>query len=40
MGLEWLFRFINEPKRLFKRYLVEAPEFIPLIIKQLFKKTQ
>lgn len=39
-GLEWLFRFINEPTRLFKRYLVEAPEFIPLIIKQLFKKTQ
>lgn len=33
-GLEWLFRFVQEPKRLFKRYLVEAPQFIPLVIKQ------
>ncbi len=33
-GLEWLFRFIQEPKRLFRRYFIEAPVFIPLIIKQ------
>jgi len=31
-GLEWLFRFVQEPRRLFKRYFVEAPKFIPLII--------
>jgi len=33
-GLEWLFRLINEPGRLSKRYLIEAPLFIPLILKQ------
>lgn len=36
LGLEWFFRFIKEPKRLFKRYILEAPAFIPLIIKQKF----
>ena len=35
-GLEWLYRFLQEPKRMFRRYLVEAPVFIPLIIKQRF----
>jgi len=34
-GLEWLYRLLKEPGRLSKRYLVEAPQFIPLIIKQL-----
>jgi len=33
-GLEWFYRLLQEPKRLSKRYLVEAPQFIPLIIKQ------
>ena len=38
-GLEWLYRFFQEPGRLFKRYFIEAPIFIPLIIKQkLYKK--
>jgi len=36
-GLEWLYRFIQEPKRLFRRYFIEAPLFIPLIIKQKFR---
>ena len=36
VGLEWLYRFIQEPKRLFRRYFVEAPVFIPLVIKQKF----
>jgi len=35
-GLEWLYRFVKEPRRLFKRYFVEAPMFIPIIIKQKF----
>ena len=33
-GLEWLYRLIQEPRRLSKRYLVEAPQFIPLIVRQ------
>jgi N-acetylglucosaminyldiphosphoundecaprenol N-acetyl-beta-D-mannosaminyltransferase len=35
-GLEWFYRFIQEPKRLFRRYFIEAPVFIPLVIKQKF----
>jgi N-acetylglucosaminyldiphosphoundecaprenol N-acetyl-beta-D-mannosaminyltransferase len=29
-GLEWLFRLINEPKRLWKRYLINNTQFIIL----------
>lgn len=29
-GLEWLFRLWMEPKRLWKRYVLETPVFIPL----------
>ena len=36
-GLEWFYRFVQEPKRLFRRYFIEAPQFIPLIIKQRFR---
>ncbi|MGB0524928.1 MAG: WecB/TagA/CpsF family glycosyltransferase [Flammeovirgaceae bacterium] len=38
-GLEWLFRLIQEPKRLWKRYLVTNTIFISLFLKRLiFKK--
>ena len=36
-GLEWLFRFCQEPKRLWKRYLVTNTKFIVLLIKAKFK---
>jgi N-acetylglucosaminyldiphosphoundecaprenol N-acetyl-beta-D-mannosaminyltransferase len=36
-GLEWFYRFVQEPRRLFKRYFVEAPQFIPLVLLQKFK---
>lgn len=39
-GLEWLYRLIKEPGRLSKRYLVEAPVFIPLILKQLLTSSK
>jgi N-acetylglucosaminyldiphosphoundecaprenol N-acetyl-beta-D-mannosaminyltransferase len=35
-GLEWLFRLIQEPRRLFKRYLYTNSLFILLLIKQFF----
>lgn len=35
-GLEWFYRFIKEPKRLFRRYFIEAPAFIPIILRQKF----
>ena len=35
MGLEWFYRFLQEPGRMFKRYFIEAPIFVPLVIFQL-----
>jgi N-acetylglucosaminyldiphosphoundecaprenol N-acetyl-beta-D-mannosaminyltransferase len=29
-GLEWLFRLANDPKRLWRRYLVEGPRILPI----------
>lgn len=36
-GLEWFFRFIQEPKRMWKRYLVGNTKFILLILKDRVK---
>ena len=33
IGLEWFYRLCQEPKRLFKRYIVDAFEIIRIIIK-------
>lgn len=38
MGLEWLFRVIQEPRRLFKRYFVGNVLFIKAIIKERIKR--
>jgi N-acetylglucosaminyldiphosphoundecaprenol N-acetyl-beta-D-mannosaminyltransferase len=35
IGLEWLFRLITEPRRLWKRYLKHNPRFIALFGMQL-----
>jgi N-acetylglucosaminyldiphosphoundecaprenol N-acetyl-beta-D-mannosaminyltransferase len=35
IGLEWLFRFIQEPRRLLRRYLYHNPRFIVLVLAQL-----
>lgn len=37
-GFEWLFRLITEPRRLWKRYLINNPKFIWLITKQLWRE--
>lgn len=36
-GLEWFFRLLQEPKRMWKRYLVGNSKFIWLVIKERFK---
>jgi N-acetylglucosaminyldiphosphoundecaprenol N-acetyl-beta-D-mannosaminyltransferase len=36
VGLEWFFRFMVEPRRLFKRYFVDAAPFFPLVLAQKF----
>ena len=38
LGLEWLPRLIQEPKRLYNRMVVSAPLFILAVIKEWFKK--
>ena len=35
LGLEWLFRLIQEPKRLWRRYLILNPRFVWLAMLQL-----
>lgn len=37
MGLEWLFRLFSEPKRLWKRYLLQIPIFLVLFILEVVK---
>lgn len=36
LGLEWLYRLTQEPKRLWKRYLILNPRFMWLAMRQLF----
>lgn len=37
-GLEWFYRFAQEPKRMWKRYLVGNSKFIYLVLKERFAK--
>ena len=36
-GFEWLYRLYKEPRRLFKRYLIDDMQIIPLVIKYWIK---
>ncbi len=38
LGLEWLYRVIQEPKRMWKRYLVGNTKFIFLVLREFFRK--
>jgi len=38
MGMEWFYRFLREPKRLFKRYFVNDMRFFAILVKALFKR--
>ena len=38
LGLEWILRLIQEPKRLFKRYFIDNSLFLYLITKQFISK--
>lgn len=37
LSLEWLFRLSQNPRRLYKRYLVDGIKILPIYIKELFK---
>ncbi len=38
LGLEWLYRVLQEPKRLWKRYLIGGPLFVSIVIAEALKK--
>ena len=38
IGLEWLFRLCQEPKRLWRRYLFNNPQFLFLVGRQIIKE--
>jgi N-acetylglucosaminyldiphosphoundecaprenol N-acetyl-beta-D-mannosaminyltransferase len=38
MGLEWSYRLIQEPRRLWRRYLLEDPPFVYHVIRQRLQK--
>lgn len=38
IGMEWFYRFLQEPKRMWKRYLVGNTKFIFLVLKEKFRK--
>ena len=40
MGLEWFFRFVQEPKRLFRRYFVDSIQFFCLLAKEMVPCTK
>ena len=39
LGLEWLFRLLQEPRRMWRRYLVTNMIFIALVVKEIFRKS-
>ena len=39
LGLEWFYRFMQEPKRMWKRYLISNNAFVILLIREIFRKT-
>ena len=38
IGMEWFYRFLQEPKRMWKRYLVGNTKFLFLVLKEKFRK--
>jgi N-acetylglucosaminyldiphosphoundecaprenol N-acetyl-beta-D-mannosaminyltransferase len=39
LGLEWFFRLIKEPRRMWNRYLVGNPKFLFYVIKEKFSSS-
>jgi N-acetylglucosaminyldiphosphoundecaprenol N-acetyl-beta-D-mannosaminyltransferase len=37
-GLEWFYRFLQEPRRMFRRYFVEDMAFFGLLLKEAFRR--
>ena len=40
IGFEWLYRFLQEPKRMFRRYFIEGPYFFWLVAREIISRQQ
>ena len=40
VGMEWFYRFIQEPKRMWKRYLIGNSKFIGLVVREKFSRSK
>lgn len=40
IGMEWFYRFMQEPRRMWRRYLIGNSRFIWLVIKEKFKRSK
>jgi N-acetylglucosaminyldiphosphoundecaprenol N-acetyl-beta-D-mannosaminyltransferase len=38
LGGEWLFRLVQEPRRMWRRYLVDDMQFVPLLLRELLRR--
>lgn len=38
-GMEWFYRFMQEPGRLFRRYFIDDLKFFPIVCKEFFKRS-
>jgi len=38
LRIEWLYRYLKEPKRMFRRYFIESWGIFPLMVKEMSKK--
>ncbi|WP_249685627.1 WecB/TagA/CpsF family glycosyltransferase, partial [Bacillus velezensis] len=38
VGLEWFYRFLQEPTRMFRRYFINDSYFLVLVSKEFFKR--
>jgi N-acetylglucosaminyldiphosphoundecaprenol N-acetyl-beta-D-mannosaminyltransferase len=38
MGLEWFYRLLREPRRLWRRYLVRDPRFLIVVLRELLAR--
>lgn len=37
IGMEWFYRFTQEPRRLFKRYFIDDLQFFPIVLREFFR---
>jgi len=38
LGLEWLYRLLREPRRTWRRYLIDNPRFLWLVLQEKLSK--